>query len=84
MEVVITEMTQGGALDDLLERLLKELTKSLTFMEAFTNLTITSSRFVCTVAKFICAEIEKETYDYDNIRKGHNLLLSSQPTSSSV
>lgn len=79
VETVSTEMAQCGALDNLFNRNLEKLTKSPTFMEASTTRTLTSSRFVLSVAKFICAKIEKTTYLGDNIGKSNEPMPPSPP-----
>lgn len=73
MKMVSTEICQNSALDDIVERNLRNLTKSLTIMSAFTIRAETSSRFVCSVAKFTRAEIEKQTNFGDDMGKDQEI-----------
>lgn len=60
IETILTEMAHCGASDDLFKRSSVELTKPPTFIEAFKNFTLASSRYVCPVVKNICAKTEKK------------------------
>lgn len=69
---------------DTFERKLERWAKSFTSMDASTPRSLTSSRDVRSVEKFIRAEIEKETHLVDTIGKEHKSLPPSPPTSPSV
>lgn len=77
-------MDQRFPLDDILERNIEQLTKFTTFLDAFTTRTITSSRFVRPVTKYICAKFENEANIVDNLGNEHEPLLASPLTSKSV
>lgn len=66
-EKFLVETAYLGVLDDMFERNIENYTKSSTFIDAFITGTLTSSRFVRPVAKFVGAQIEKKTPLCDHI-----------------
>lgn len=71
VETVLTEMVQRVSLDDLDDRYLEKLTKSLTFQNTLTTHALTSTCSVRLVGKCIHIKTEKETHLDDNNRKKH-------------
>lgn len=70
-KTVLAQKAQRGILDNMLERRIEKWTKYSTFISAITRRTLTSSRFVRPVAKFIHVKIEKESNKIDSFgRKG--------------
>lgn len=61
VEIVLTEMAHSGSLNKMFDSIVERWTKSSTFMIAFTGPALTSSRFVRAAAKFILANIEKQS-----------------------
>lgn len=84
VEMILTKIAKRGALDDLLERNLEKLTKSPMFIDVLQTCAIPSSRFICQVAKFIRAKIERKTHLDDKIGMKPESLSPPTTTSFSV
>lgn len=69
VETVLPEMADNGSLDDWLECNVDRWTKSTTFMDAFANRALSSSRCASSVAKFMHRSVEQQTDEIEQERK---------------
>lgn len=75
IETVLTEIVDNESLDDLFKRNVKPWTQSSTFMDAFARRVLTSSRFVCSVAKFIHRSVEHQAEEIKQERTSFDAPL---------
>lgn len=84
METILKEMATVGTLEDIFEKSMEMRTKSPTFMDPSASRDLISSRFVRTVAKFICEKIKKNTTKPTSLGRDLDVSLSKALAFSSL